>query len=508
MTAPAIEDALFLFSAVPLVGFGLGATFHPRLRSLPLISRLGAAYGFGALGLTVEGLLFSLAHIPWSIGTLGIPLALLSFGTAWIWRDHRTERVRTSSSWMPPSFIVSALSATSLALMLVISAATSVDFLLFYGVKAVRFALARGIDLSLLKGPFTFHVVPEYPPLMPIVQAFGVLFAGRLPWRVAPMISWIWFVALLVLLPPLLRRRMSAGAANAVTAFWAAALSLSLASSYSGGNGEAPLLFYETVAGLLLLTESPGEPATRWFSAVALAGAVLTKQEGSIAGVLFAAGVILRDFLEGRAGAVRRAIPLVLVPGLGLALWFGFQWLTGLHVGFRPQTELGHASFGHLRVVLREGLANLKAGSAGFAWILPIALLILSGTRIRAALPAIVFSGGVLGALLWTYLGGSAMDVQVRIGWTLPRASQPALSMLILGAAVAWFSSSTVEQSRSGHQRNGDSSMHRIMRRSYRAAASPPSTRSIASGYAWCSSLRIRAERLSSSSPGRIGIRR
>jgi len=457
VTAPPVEDALFLFSAVPLVGFGLGATFHPRLRSLPFVSRLGAAYGFGALALVVEALLFSLARIPWSIAALGIPLAALSLGVGWIWRARAWESVPTSMTWTRPSLVVSALSATSLALMLVVSAATSIDFLFFYGVKAIRFAIARGMDLSLLRSRFFFHGVPEYPPLMPIVQAWGVLFADRLPWRIAPMISWIWFVALLVLLPPLLRRRMPAGAASAVTAFWAAALSLSLAFSYSGGNGEAPLLFYETVAGLLLLTERPGEKATRWFSAVALAGAVLTKQEGLIAGVLLAAGVVMRDLLEGCAGAVRRAVPLVLVPGLGLALWFGFQKVSGLHVGFRPQTELGHVSFGQLRVVLREGLASLSAGSAGLAWILPTVLLVLSGRRIRAALPAIVLSGGVLGALLWTYLGGTSLDVHTRIVNTLPRASQPALSMLILGAAIAWFSSSTAGQFRPGNHRNADS---------------------------------------------------
>ena len=101
MTAPPVEDALFLFSAVPLVGFGLGATFHPRLRSLPLVARLGAAYGFGALALVVEALLFSLARIPWSVSALGIPLAALSLGVGWIWRARAGERRGNERSGEP-----------------------------------------------------------------------------------------------------------------------------------------------------------------------------------------------------------------------------------------------------------------------------------------------------------------------------------------------------------------------------------------------------------------------
>ena len=77
-------------------------------------------------------------------------------------------------------------------------------------------------------------------------------------------------------------------------------MALSLISSFSGGNGEAPLIFFETLAGVLLLTETKPDFSVRIWAGVALAGAALTKQEGILAGVLFSLGVLARDLLERR----------------------------------------------------------------------------------------------------------------------------------------------------------------------------------------------------------------
>ena len=68
--------------------------------------------------------------------------------------------------------------------------------------------------------------------------------------------------------------------------------------------------------------------------------------------------------------------------------------------------------------------------------------LLLSGKRIRAALHALAFACGVLVVLVLTYLGQPSPNLERRvlIGWTFPRASQPPLSLWILGSGVAWFS--------------------------------------------------------------------
>ena len=131
--------------------------------------------------------------------------------------------------------------------------ATSVDYVYFWGVKAARFAAARGVDPVLLGWPFFFHAVPSYPPLVPIVEAFPAMLAGEMAWRTGPLAALFWLVAALPVVWFALRRRLPADGAAAVAAFWTVAVGLSIVWSFSGGNGEAPLLFFLTVAGATLL---------------------------------------------------------------------------------------------------------------------------------------------------------------------------------------------------------------------------------------------------------------
>jgi hypothetical protein len=82
----------------------------------------------------------------------------------------------------------------------------------------------------------------------------------------------------------------------------------------------------------------------------------------------------------------------------------------------------------------------MAAGSAGLSWLIPGVFLLLSGRRVLVALPAIALTGGLLATLMATYLSGSPLDRRVLVGNTMPRAVQPALSLWILGAGLAWFS--------------------------------------------------------------------
>ena len=64
-----------------------------------------------------------------------------------------------------------------------------------------------------------------------------------------------------------------------MTAFWVAAMAASVATSLSGANAEAPLLFFESVALAALLTEDAD--TSRFLPALMLAGALLTKVRGA-----------------------------------------------------------------------------------------------------------------------------------------------------------------------------------------------------------------------------------
>ncbi len=194
------------------------------------------------------------------------------------------------------------------------SSATSTDFLLFWGVKAVRFADARGISADFLRDPYTFHAVPEYPPLLPVVQGWGCLLAGKMPWRIAPVFSAMWLALSIPIVLERCRRVLRDDEAASVTGFWTAALSISLAYSYSGGNAEAPLLFFETVALVWLMTEQ-GPSESRFVPMIALCGAALTKVEGSVAVALIVAGTLL----QRRPGGIRLSVIRVFLLGSGPA---------------------------------------------------------------------------------------------------------------------------------------------------------------------------------------------
>ena len=305
---------------------------------------------------------------------------------------------------------------------------TSVDLVYFWGVKAVRFAQERAINVPLLGWLYFSHAVPDYPPLVPVVAAWSALVSGPTPWRGELFFAAFCLIATIPLVLSFLRRRLGDAGATAVTAFWTAALAISLAFSYSGGNAEAPLLFFETIAGVALLTEKKGDPeVSRFLPALALAGAVLTKVEGSVGAALLITGVVLRDRLQKRERVLAGAVALLAAPLAALALWFGFQYASHLQVGYRAHGEFFVLHFEYLGAILRSGVAYLAAGTSGLAWLFPILVLLLLGRDRRAALPGLLVHGGtarVPGLRLperpARAIGADRLDA--------PRTSQPGLS--------------------------------------------------------------------------------
>jgi hypothetical protein len=445
-----MKHLLFAASLAALPVLGFGAASHRSVRSLPLLARLGAALAMGYVSLTATAVLLSTFGVPWSIPALALlPLAI----SAALWRTWRRAapvprrpfRPSASVAWL--ALAAGGLGAVHLIVALLTAAATSIDFLLFWGVKAARFAQARSVDAALLRWPYFVHAVPDYPPAVPVVQAWSVLWTGEQPWRVVPLTTALWAVAAAPLLLELLRARSVSNDdhAAAVTAFWLSALCISLARSLSGGSAEAPLLFFETLAVAALLQEpaEPVEPAgeapSRFLPALMLAGAVLTKVEGSAALLFVAAGTLVRDV--GRLGpwpAVRGTLRLVSGGIAALATWFLFQATHGLPVGFRAHGELWslHARF--LPEILRGLPRNLDAGTLGLSWLIPLTLLALAMSRasVRPLLPALSLAAGILAFLVFDYLHDDRSPSE-RIRWTTPRVSQPALSAVILAAGVA-----------------------------------------------------------------------
>jgi hypothetical protein len=436
-----MQAALFLAAHLALPLFGLPVAVHPSLRGAPLPARAAAAFAAGAVALTVEATLFSILGIGWSAASLASPLLVASLGIAMAWarRPVPAEARAGASRWVAAAATALAgLAVVHLGLSLFTARATSTDFLLFWGVKGARFAAAGGIDADLLRRGFSHHLVPDYPPLVPIVFSWSALVAGELPWQFAPSLAVLWLVAAIPLVAVFLRRRLPPNTATAVVAFWTVAVAISIVHSASGGNAEAPLLFFETAALAALLAERRDDPdASRFFPALALSGAALTKVEGSVAVGLILAGVALRDSLERRPRPLSRLLPLAAAPLACLAVWFAFQATHGLPVGYRTHGKMADVHVRHLSSVLVGMARHLDAGTAWFSWVVPLALLAASWRRSRAALlPALSLGAGLLLFFLVDYLHDPT-DPSVRIAWTLPRISQPCLSALILAAGLA-----------------------------------------------------------------------
>jgi hypothetical protein len=410
----------------------------------------------GYVSLTVTAVVLSTIGIPWSIPALSLP-PLAASTLLWItWRGEVRSTEGRRPLRLSPSVAVLSISAGALGFLLLVRAlvaaeATSTDFLLFWGVKTVRFAQARSIDATLLKWPYFAHAVPDYPPAVPAVLGWSVLWTRELSWRAVPLTTALWPLAAAPLLFQLLRRKdaMTQGddPAAAVTAFWLAAVCISLARSLSGGSAEAPLLFFETLAVAALLRESAEddeEDPSRFLPALMLAGAALTKVEGSVAVLLIAAGTLGRDVASrrGAARAIRGTARLLVGPVAALATWFLFQASHGLPAGFRTHGELWSLHPRFLPEILSGLLRNLDAGTLGLSWLIPLvllALLIPSGGRRadgRALLPGLTLAAGILAFLVFDYLHDDRSPSQ-RIGWTAPRVSQPALSAVILAAGFA-----------------------------------------------------------------------
>ena len=432
--------AIYLLAHALVAVLGLPVLWVAEVRSWSLPARLAAAFGVGAIVLAVESTLSTLLGRPWNPLIVLTPPLLVG---VFLWR-----RARGRDAVRPPfrpgrpaaalGLLAGGVGLGHLALSLATARATSADFLLFWGVKAVRFAGAKSLDPGFLRQAWFGHGQPFYPPLVPILDGWAVLAAGRMPWRIAPLVAVLWFLAAAVLVLEIQRDRLGDRNATLVAAFWMAALSSSLVASFSGANAEAPLLLFETAGGMLLLTEG-AHPRTgrRLLAGVFLAGAVLTKVEGTVGSGLLILGTALRDFALVRRLRWRELAALVVPPvGAGL-LWWSFVRRFEIPSNYATRGKFADIYWNRLGLIVEDVIQNLTAGTWWLSWILPLLFLLAAAGAMRwkEALPGIVAVFGLLAFFVFLSLHETT-DQAVRISWEIPRISQPALSLLIGVAAL------------------------------------------------------------------------
>lgn len=439
-SAPLRTTAIYLLAHALACLVGAPFATLPELRSWSWPARIAVAFALGALVLAVEAMVFTLLGAAWSAPMVLAPSAALALFLA---RKYR--RVPSAASAFRPGATLAAFAAAAggiigghLTLSLATARSTSVDFLFSWGVKAVRFAAARAVDPSLLHWSYFGHGQPFYPPLVPVLDAWGVLAAGHMPWRTASLTTLLWFGAAAVLILEILRHYLGDQEATVVTTFWAVAIGNSLAFSYSGASAEAPLILYVTVAGVLLLTETAEPSATRRLLAgLFLAGAVLTKVEGSVSAGLLVLGTAARDLAWFGRLRMRRLSALALPPLVAGLMWSGFVLHFGVPVGYAGRGAILELQGDHAAAVLASIIRNLYGGTWWLSWGIPLLLLLISANRkrFRQVIPGAVTIIGSFAFFVIVYLH-EPRDPSMRISWEIPRISQPALSLLIAMAGI------------------------------------------------------------------------
>jgi hypothetical protein len=417
------------YALVPLFGLSFASSIDSRS------ARIGFAFLAGALLLTIEGTLFTILGIRWSIVGLSLPL-LIASGIV-LWRtspenagSNRASRIlRSFGALRQPqddnvadklAIAIIAIALLHFALSILTTQSVNPDYILFWGTKSVHFAMSRSLDAGYLLSRYAPPRI-DYPPLLPIVQAWGLLFSHQMPWITAAAMSALWLVAAVPVINWLT-------GSNHATAFWTAAMAASLAFCGSGGNAEAMLVVYISVGAAAIVARRTS------IAAIAFAGAMLTKEEALVTVGAILIGVVIYD------RGIRRAAILAASSAAGASVWFAFQKRFGMHVGYDRVTLTHTFHWSNLPTIFREAPKSLAAGCWGLSWLIPLAIIIYVAVRkprsLRAAIPLLVPVPLLFAFFVYLYLQYES-SLAMKMWWILPRLSQPALSLLILAAAFA-----------------------------------------------------------------------
>jgi hypothetical protein len=427
----------YVASLVALVLLGAPIAISRRFRELGVPARIAIAFASGTVALTVAAILVALVHIQWNTAVLTLATLSISIAAGVLLARSRLDLPRFADRNVPVA--AAAMILATLAVLFLFAAvwsgrATSPDFVYFWGVKAARWSAAGGFEPEFLRSPHAIHSHVNYPPLFPVTLGWSALWAGGdAHWRFAPLTAVIWVLLGGLAAHALLRLVMRSSAAAVIAAFWTAALARALAESFSAGNAEAPLVFFLTLAGLALFVDSR---AADVLAAIGLAGAALTKLEGSAAVALLLAGLVVREVARKEPGAVRRVLSVAAAPAACLLLWYSFMLIHHTPVTDWTRERAGAIGFEYVGVVFREMARHLNAGSLGLSWLFPALMLAARWRRISfAAAPGITLTVGLL-FFYFVYYLHAAGDPTILIGWTLSRTSLPALSLWILTAGL------------------------------------------------------------------------
>jgi hypothetical protein len=436
-------DLIWIGALGMLPVVGAPVLSHPTFRRLGAAARVVLSAAAGAVIASFAMTLFTLAHVRWGVGSVTAVALALAFGLRAalpappppVIAPKRSADARRS----PEEVLVASVSALGVAAAFfatLAAAATSPDLFFFWGPKAQQFAAARGVDTAYLAEPAHAYMHAYYPPLVVNLGALASIAAGRFSWTSATLTFPILLVALAAALPGILREgagrfRSAAVSALAVTALAVVGIRASVA-----GNGDMPLVFFETLAVALLLRRDAGDAAIQLLAGVLLAGAAAAKVEGLVVAaavpLLF---IALRRKAHPAGAAAASAARLLGPTAATLGAWFAVGATTGL---FHDYSEYG-AFFAlhpeYARTVATALPVALGHTGLGLPYLVPLAALLLAGRPAREGWLPLSAAACLIVFLVFAYLH-HIRDPSLWIAWSAARVLMPVPALLALALAA------------------------------------------------------------------------
>ena len=389
--------------------------------------RLALALAAGSLIAHLLLTLWTVLAVPWTRGTVLLPLAALAAGGARWARRGTPGPERPRPGWGDALAALALVTFGGVALRLWI---TTPDFVYHWGIKGHRYFLAGGIDYDFLTRPWNWIVHPDYPNLLPELYASTALLLGGFAEPAMMLWSAIWFAALLVVV-----REAVARCASDLRLQQAVVAVVALAAAQAGighlmAGGADWLVAFALVAALPPLLDPGGREEDLQVGALA-AFAAASKVEGVALGAFL---VLVHGVGRWRSGGRPRpwALAALTLPGL---LVVG-PWLWAVeHYGLLGEYNVGRFEPERLGVVA-AGLWKAMNGRGwhGLSWALLLLPFVLWRRRTRAAAAVILLQ---LGFYLYTYFS-ARVDVAFLIATSWPRLLLHLLPALLVLAAVAW----------------------------------------------------------------------
>jgi hypothetical protein len=426
------SDALIwlsVFLLLPLAGLPL--LLHPAFRRFSPVSRAILAGGAGAVLISFSMTAFAILGVPWSLPGILISSLLVSLALRFTipGTSPPSARENVPGGLAFVAFVLAGVAVAATFVATGIGAASSPDLIFFWGPKAQQNALAGTVDARFLAQPFLEYMHPYYPPLVTNLYALASMAAGRMCWTAATYTFPLLLAALALGLPGVLRTGSSRAVSASVSTLIVCTVGFIGIEADVAGNGDMPLLFFETLAMALLVSEAGAGAGGQLLAGLLLAGAAATKLEG-LPFALAAAFIFLlvrrKPASPGQA-AIRLGGPTILT----LGAWFAFGASRHLFIGYPGEGALLDPHPGYWKVVLRSiGLALFETGH-GLPYLVPLVCLLLLARQMtrRGAIPLGV-AAAVTATLLLIYMDHPSEW----ISWSAARVFAPVAMLFALAA--------------------------------------------------------------------------